>query len=204
MALLLGLMLAAAAGAAPAATSPAVAPLVTRACAKPALTCRLVDSFGMMVSPTEAVTVKVDKELQFTVADNLVLMLGESVVFKINNGALTLASSGKAPVAALNPLIDRALGQTSASVEAIKPPANQVRISLVQAPGRPDVFLFVENGYADKGLTYGAAIVSVNNVELPTTVCPATAGKIDIEHWPFAFPTLHLNGFKQVDKSTAC
>jgi hypothetical protein len=172
---------------------------VTRACAKPRLTCRRVDSFGMLVSPTETVNVTVGQELEYTVADNLALMLGESVVFKLDKGALTLSSSGKAPMAALAPLIKSALDKTAPP----PPAANQIRISLLQPAGRPDVLLLVENGYADRGLTYKAGIVTVNNVELATNVCPAPPGKTDIEQWSYAFPTIHLSDFRQVEKAAA-
>lgn len=199
MSLLLGLAMAAAvsSGSPAAPAPPTPAPLVTRACARPRLTCRRVESFGVLVSPTQAIEVKVGQELEYTVADNLALMMGESVVFKIDKGALTLVSSGKAPMAQLALLIKSAVDKTPPA----PPTPNQIRISLLQPPGRTDVLLFVENGYADKGLTYKANIVAVNNSELPTNVCPAAPGKTDIEQWPFAFPTIHLSGFRQVDKA---
>jgi len=69
---------------------------------------------------------------------------------------------------------------------------------LKRIEGRPDMILFVENGYG-QAISYHAAFSdSLLGASVATSICPVPPGKVGVEHWPHSFRYLRISDLTMV------
>ena len=146
--------------------------------------------------------------------DAITLMPGEVITLRLApraDGSLqpTLISVEAADMAALAPFLESNLrglkcGAGPDNLYAVKggqrfdTPPGVIRLTFIQAPGKPDSFLIVEDGYGAMWLRYHAFMVTPRGGRA-TDVCDVQAPRYGVEHWPHPILILQLSRLKLVD-----
>lgn len=205
--LLMGLALGAAAPPAPAQEEMAPIP-----CAAPAV-CRPAGQTSITGEDGSTTPLKLSEPTAYVRDGVVTLMPGEVIVVRLEEtpgGELrpVLVSAGAADPAEMEPAvqsnlkaIDKGVSGPSNTYVIERGPRmapvgrNQIRLSFVQATGKADSLLVVQDGYKDRWLSYRAFMVTPNG-GAPTDVCRVQDGVSASEHWPHPILLLQLRDFR--------
>ena len=192
----------------------------TNWCADPR-NCRYVEEIPVRIGD-EMFAMRINAEMPFvTPQEGLTIMLGESVVIRVDDDLPVVESSGPASevvnqraaqqaaemLANPGPVDEsRAIPMTGPTLTVQDATADRVRLTFFQVEGSDETMLIIQNGYAEKlGLSAHMQTPLGEGREY-TTTCDILPRLLSLEHWPEPIVFIQLSdfAFSPDDRRVAC